>query len=245
MNEDKLPELIGVGVLAEPLRANSETQQVPLAIGIIATHPPKQVRDAIGQTTFHYTESVRLTSFFERDAEYHHEQAQTEIGRIQSRLEDELADRRQQAEETDSFDLLVELSDEHDVLQQRLAKPNLEHSVQRIYTDIGRAAGKQFGAEQRALELEQDAALAEEVRQNYRKLGRRGRIASYVAGALLAAGSIAGTAAMSANNEITHDQEPIGYLAIPFATVWAGFMTGDIGRDQFARRRAQRILRKS
>ena len=246
--DQKLPEPTKLNTFITPLQSGPEAipTNIPLSVGVIAMHPPKQVRPAVEEVLFEYGEQKRLTDFYSQAAETHELKAMTEAEKLRSEYTDEIKIIEQLAGETNDIDYLEQLASERTYYTNERETAALNPYVQGIYNTMSTAAIEKFEAEQRALELQADAEVAQDIKKQYKKLGQRGRIGSYVAGVLLAAGSIVGTAAAEAHYPAaTQKYEASGFFVAPSISLAGGYLTGSAGRDYFARRRAKRQVKKA
>lgn len=242
--------------LAAPLRTPGALPDgIPLSIGIIATHNPADVQCAAMTDHFvHKLSSIDAKTYGERVHIYETEVAK-EAETARKMLESSAETYRKKAAETNNIDQLLVLDRLHHDAQTGLQSIHTRPLVALAQEKMANTLTEKFHAEQIALETQESAALAHEIQAKYRKLGRRGCIASYAVGVILAAGSVLGmnhlivsaeksTPAAEAPAYDTRDQM-IGFFILPASAISGGYLLGSIGNDRFAQRRAKRMVRRA
>lgn len=260
MSSEKLPEGTGLHSIAAPIE-QTLPKGVSLDIGVVAAYPPQAIQIVTSNTLNIYdSQREAAVKYGEVTKLWEKETAQV-TATLRNRLETEAKGLRERAQRTDSFALLLEIDELHGKTQRNLANITSNPIIERLHDEISQAAGNQFSAEQRVLELQEEADLATAIHERYRALGRRGRLASYAAGLILGIGSIFATnhlTELSANKATTtttkeyvepgtHDprEQMLGFFIFPTASIVGGYLIGSMSNDRFAQGRARRIVRKA
>lgn len=231
------PEQQTLQDLREPLEQPGVLPaDVSLIDSMIATHPPKILRGAMAGTGREYVVCERLAGSPVAD-------------RVEQLLDRQLNYYGQQ-EAVRQGDQSVAQSSAHD-------HPDVQQTKDRLVTQESR----RLYARLRMRELESDVALRQSLHNRYRQLGKRGRVAVYIAGAALSATAWLGasmavgeapqapTASMSLEERSAANAEVAGYKSkqilrwFPLAlgggaTIWAAGAFS----DRFAHRRAKKDI---
>lgn len=255
-----VPERTDLSFLAEPLYSGPEAlpEGVPHSLGVIATHHPKTVRKAASEAICWQAEQRSLSEAYGEESRGYEAEAAQELEAVKEIYRKDIIECQRLATETNDINELVKLEEERTALRVHLEQAALDRDVQRAYDKVVHTAVKQLEVDLEVARLQDDADLAQAIFRDYKKLGRRGRIASYTAGVLLTIGAVWGTHELIENvppvsesySQASHDEtvsdlRKNGYGALPVVFLAGGAALAEGGHDHFARRRAKRTIARA
>lgn len=248
--------------------------ETTLADGIIAEYPPKRVHEATTNTLVEQINCESLVGsglnhgyqdLLDRQVAYRRRMDEADAalnakwaGKTQDLLG--MAGSLGGVPDAEALEEMFRRSEAAEEARQR--NPLDDQYVQKTQKDLARIEAQRLGAMLRLEELKPDIALSNEIEQRYRVLGKRGRVATFIAGSLLSVGAFMGAYAAvgeQPKSEIAFSQmtpaqrhESIAESAshkskrimsfLPLGGIGVAAWVGSANNDRFARRRAKKAI---